>query len=76
MVISHDTTLKGMQVAAEIATPWVAELQSWQTGSLQRLLVLDGLQDPGNLVSPSPDCVGGHSVYNKITEPFLSPDWH
>ena len=52
----HEVGLKGMQVAAEISTPPSCELTSWQVGSLHRLLVLDCLQDPGNMVSSSEDC--------------------
>ena len=38
-------------LAAELTLPPPADLRGMQTGSLTRLLLLDGVQDPGNLVS-------------------------
>ena len=38
-------------VAAVIAIPHAADFKAWPSRSLKRLLVLEGLQDPGNLVS-------------------------
>lgn len=37
-----------MRLAAEVAIPKMANLRDTQ-GALKRLLVLDGIQDPGNL---------------------------
>lgn len=42
--------LKGVQVVAEVDQPKYVSLANRQPKSLQRLLVLERLQDPGNLV--------------------------
>lgn len=38
-------------VASEVRLPRLADFCGWETGRLQRLLVLDRCQDPGNMVS-------------------------
>jgi len=43
--------LKGVQAVAEVDLPKFANLSDANSTSLQRLLVLEGLQDPGNLVN-------------------------
>jgi len=43
-------SLKGVQAVAEVDLPKFANLSDANSTSLQRLLVLEGLQDPGNLV--------------------------
>jgi len=42
--------LKGVQAVAEVDMPKFAKLSDANTTPLQRLLVLERLQDPGNLV--------------------------
>ena len=49
--------LKGVQVVAEVDQPKYVSLASRQPKSLQRLLVLERLQDPGNLVRNVQLCV-------------------
>lgn len=47
---SKGLCLQGVQVVAEVDTPKKADLAAYKP-RLQRLLALEGLQDPGNLVS-------------------------
>ena len=47
--------LQGLQVVAEVDIPEPANL-SPQKVKVHRLLALEGLQDPGNLVSHSTPC--------------------
>ena len=42
-----------MQAVAEVDMPKSVNLSEANGKQLQRLLVLEGLQDPGNLVGPS-----------------------
>ena len=39
----------GLSLAAEVAVPAAADFAAWERGTLRRLLVLDRIQDPGNL---------------------------
>ena len=39
-----------MQAVAEVEMPQYVDLTRWKPGTLQKLLVLEGVQDPGNLV--------------------------
>jgi len=50
-----DVMPSGLQVTAEVEAPTAAEFVALP--SLQRLLVLDGIQDPGNLVRRQQLCV-------------------
>lgn len=43
---------KGVQAVAEVDMPKSVNLSEANGKQLQRLLVLEGLQDPGNLVGP------------------------
>ena len=40
-------------LAAEAVLPKPALFKTWKLGQMKRLLVLEGCQDPGNLVGPS-----------------------
>jgi hypothetical protein len=44
-------SLSAASLAAEVALPPPADLEGARPGQLGRVLVLDGVQDPGNLVS-------------------------
>lgn len=59
--------LKGVQVVAEVDQPKYVSLANRPPKSLQRLLVLERLQDPGNLVCTAQLCM-------QSMKPSVSPD--
>ena len=54
MGLMNAMRVEGVQVVAEADKPEYMDLAAWKPGTLQRLLVLERLQDPGNLVGPRP----------------------
>ena len=51
MLIANHRAWAGILAAAEIGLPEEADFTGMEPGSIDRLLVLDAVQDPGNVVT-------------------------
>lgn len=65
---------KGVQVVAEVDQPQYVSLATKQPKTLQRLLVLERLQDPGNLVCTVQLSVALYAVHEHLVPPNRASD--